>query len=338
MSCRICLPGPITIALILIIGTGVIDSQLSYIQNRDLGYTRDQVVTIKDTRWLGDGAWTFAAQARKLAGVSGVTVSGNRPDQKVTFRGFLTDRSGRVTSTALLEDWTIDADYLPTLGMKLTAGRNFSPQFPTDSGCILINGTAARVLGYAHPLGSSLYTFGSEALRIIGVVKDFNTGSLRDPVDPVVFRLARNGNAVTLRLSTQDIPGTLKALRSRYEALANGHPFVYSFLDDDFSKLYIADERTGRLFTVFSLLAILIAAKGMFGLVAAAAEQRTKEIGVRRVLGARMIHLVWLLVKDYGLAIGLALLIVGAKTWQTSRVPLAQTLRQEGGLGIRGFS
>ncbi|MDO6435614.1 ABC transporter permease [Flavitalea sp. BT771] len=300
-----------SVAMVLMIGTGVIYSQLSYIRRHDLGYTRQQVVTIKDTRTLGDQVWTFANEAKNLPGVVSATVSGSLPHQKVVYRGFFKDRSASVTSTALLGDWQIDADYLRTLDMKLVIGRNFSPQLPTDSACALINETAARVLGYAWPLGEKIYTGTDSAsgFRIIGVVKDFNTGSLRDPIDPVVFRLGRDGSAVTFRLSHLNMTGTLKAIRSRYEEVANGHPFIYSFLDEDFHRLYEADQRTGSLFTLFSGLAIIIAGLGMFGLVSAATEQRTKELGIRRILGARAADLALLLLKDYVPAIGLAIAI-----------------------------
>jgi putative ABC transport system permease protein len=191
---------------------------------------------------------------------------------------------------------------------------------PTDFGCALINETGARVLGYTDPLGKKIYTASdtdtSAGYRIIGVVRDFNVGSLRDPIDPMVFRLVDDGNAVLLRLSPGDIVGTLKSIRNAYKAVASGLPFVYSFLDDDFNRIYQADQRTASLFTVFSILAIIIAGLGMFALVAAAVEQRTKELGIRRVLGARLVHLGLLLVKDYGLAIGLAILIaLPAAAW-----------------------
>jgi putative ABC transport system permease protein len=312
-------------AMILIIGTAVIYTQLSYIRHRDPGYTREQVVTVKNTSSLGDGVWTFADEARKLPGVVKVAVSGSSLDQKVVFRGFFVDRSESESGTALLADWHIDANYLPTLNMKLIAGRNFSPLMPTDSNAAIINETAARVLGYTQPLGKKIYTAGSTSaaydstsgFRIIGVVKDFNVGSLRDPVDPVVFRLVGDGNIVLLRISPKNIAGTLTAIQNAYQSVANGQPFVYSFLDDDFNRLYLADQRTGNLFSVFSILAIFIAGMGMFGLVAAAAEQRTKELGIRRVLGARLNHLWLLLLKDYGLSLGVAILIalpVGAWT------------------------
>jgi putative ABC transport system permease protein len=218
-----------TIAMLLIIGTGVIDSQLSYIRHRDLGYDRQQVVTVKNIR--GSAAGIFSDEVKRLPGVVGATVSGFVPNQKVALRGFFKDHHASVTSTVLLADWQVDANYLSTLGMTLVAGRNFSSALSTDSEAVLINETAARALGYAAPLGQRLYTFDdtTSGYRIIGVVKDFNTASLHDPVDPVVFRLGGGGNGVSLRLVGANIAATLKSIQQRYEAVAGGQPFVYSF-------------------------------------------------------------------------------------------------------------
>ena len=300
-----------SVAMILIIGTGVIYSQLFYIQHSQPGYTREQVVTIKDTEPLGDRAWTFAQAAGQLSGVKNVTVSNALPYQKVVMRVFFEGRSVTGMAPVAMADWHVDVNFLPTLEMKLAMGRNFSSQLSTDSGCALINETAAHALGYAHPLGQRVYTGKDTAsgYTIIGVVKDFKNGSFRNPIDPIVFRLDRDALFVTFRLSPGNITGTLDAIRREYRSVTNGHPFVYAFLDDEFNRLYQADQRTGRVFTVFSLLALFIAGMGIFGLVAAATEQRTRELGIRRVLGARVIHLVLLLLRDYGLAIGLAILI-----------------------------
>jgi putative ABC transport system permease protein len=307
-----------SVAMVLIIGTAAIYSQLYFIRHEQLGYTREQVLTVKNTRFLDRQTQTFADEARRLPGVLNATVSGRLPDQKPAFRGFFTDQTATVKSMVFLEDWCIDPDYLPTLEMQLVTGRNFSPHMPTDSGCVLINETGARTLGYTNPIGETVYT-GPDPLtgyRIIGLVKDFNTGSLRDPIDPIVFRLAPDINAVSFRIAPDNIAATLAGIRRVFESMAKGHPFVYSFLDDDFNRLYQADQRTGNLFTTFSILAIFIACIGMFGLITAAAEQRTKELGVRRVLGARVIHLILLLSKDYAWAILLAVLIaVPAGYW-----------------------
>lgn len=295
------------IAMTLIIGTIVIHSQLSYIRHRDLGYTRAQVVTVKNTRSLGDKVWTFADAVGQLPGVMEATVSGSLPQQKVVYRAFFRDRSNTVTSTVFLGDYHIDDRYLSALGMRLAMGRNFSSQLPTDSRCVLINETAARVLGYADPIGRELYTFGdSVGLPIIGVVRDFNTGSLHNPVDPVVFELRRDGAAIIIRLSPGNVRGTLRKIERQFHEIANGYPFEYAFLDDDFDRVYHDDQRTGDLFSIFAGMAIAIAAIGMFGLVAAAAEQRTKELGIRRVLGARVADIAILLFKSYAFAIGLA--------------------------------
>lgn len=308
-----------SVAMLLMIGTGVIYSQLSYVRHRDLGYTRQQVLTVKNTGGLGDTVWTFGKEAGKLPGVVDVTVSSSLPNQKVVLRGFFKDQSQSVTSTMLLGDWKVDAEYVSTLDMKLVAGRNFSPVLSTDSGAVLINETAERALGYARPVGEKIYTAGSEVFRIIGVVKDFNTGSMRSPIDAVVLRLAKDGGAVSFRLSAENMERTIKLIQLEYERFAKGQPFVYSFLDEDFNRLYAADEQMGILFTVFSVLAIIIAGLGMFGLVTAAAEQRTKELGIRRVLGARTVHLAGLLLKEYGSVIIVSVLIaVPVGAWAMS--------------------
>jgi putative ABC transport system permease protein len=308
-----------SVAMILIIGTGVIYSQLFYIRHQSLGYNREQLVTIKNTFPMQDHVWTFADEAGRLPGVLNTTVSGFLPNQKVVFRAYFKDRSGREDKMALLGFWRIDTNYLHTLGMQLAAGRNF--QLSTDSASVLINETAARMLGYTHPLGERIYTMNDTAAsltdttagyRIVGIIKDFNSASLRDPIDPIVFQMLMKddgANGVTFRLAPGDFPATLRGIQHAYQPFAGGRPFVYTFLDDDFNRLYQADRRMGELFTIFAILAIIIAGLGMFGLVTATTEQRTKELGIRRVLGARAADLGLLLLKGYGLAIGLAVLI-----------------------------
>jgi putative ABC transport system permease protein len=316
------------IANILIIATLVMYSQLYFVRHRQLGYTRQQVLTVKNTRFLGNKLRSFVAEVKKLPGVVNATVSGNLPNTVSPPKGYFRDASGMVTSTVLMGDWRIDADYIPTMQMNLLEGRNFSPVMPTDSEAVLINETAARVLGFPHPLGKLIYTAGKPpaAHPIIGVVKDFNAASLRDPIDPIVFSLSDEDAAVAIRIDSKDIPLLLANIRRRYDAFAAraGEPFSYSFLDDDFYKLYQADERTSELLTVFSVLAILIACFGLFGLVSYAATRRTREIGIRKVLGARMAHVIFLLSQEFGRGVLLAVLIACPVAFWMAQVWLRQ--------------
>jgi putative ABC transport system permease protein len=234
-------------------------------------------------------------------------------------RGYFLDESARATQTIALGSWSINSHYIPLLGMSMVAGRNFSSTMQTDSSAILINETAAHLLGYPDPVGKYLYTGPSPvvAYRILGVVKDFNAGTLHDKIEPIVFHLRDDRRAVSFKISTADIPGLIAKIRDRYRSLgkAAGHPFVYSFMDDDFNKLYESDRRTGNLFMSFALFAIFIACLGLFGLVTYAAEQRTKEIGIRKVLGATVTHIVGLLSMDFLKLVTLAASIASPIAW-----------------------
>jgi putative ABC transport system permease protein len=316
------------VTIMLIIATLVIYSQLFYVRHRQLGYTREQVLTIKNTHFLGNKEQLFAEEVRKLPGVIDGTVSRNLPNAVSPPRGFFKDATGAVTSVVLMGDWRVDADFIPTLQMKMLEGRNFSPLMPTDSDAVLINETAARALGLVHPLGKMIYTGPNPvtAFPIIGVVRDFNAGSLRNPVEPIVFSLSRQGGMVSIRLRSNDIPALMANIRREYETFTGGtgEPFVYSFLDDDFNRLYQADERNSHLLTTFSLFAILIACIGLLGLVTYAAERRTKEIGIRKVLGARMAHVILLLSQDFGTGILLAIVIACPLAYWVSQLWLRE--------------
>jgi putative ABC transport system permease protein len=292
------------IAIALIVGTLVIYSQLNYIHSRDPGYNRDQVLTVFNTNALGNQARIFQEETEKLPGIIGSTMTGYLPnrvhDGSITY---YKDPSAKGNEAYLLQRWLIDARYIPLLDMTMASGRNFSSGMSSDSSGVLINETAARLLGYTDPVNKPLYR-GSEsgdAFHIIGVVKDFNGGTLHEKIQPIVFQLALDRYAVTFRIRTDNIPALTGAIRERYRSLdgSAGQPFVYSFMDDDFNKQYESDGRTGRIFISFSVFAIFIACLGLFGLVSYAAEVRTKEIGVRKVLGASVSQIVGLLSVDF---------------------------------------
>jgi putative ABC transport system permease protein len=304
------------VAILLIVGTLVIYSQLNYIHNKDLGYNREQVLTVQNTYSLGIHAKAFKDQVLRLPGIEAATMTKNLPNSKnYDLDGFSKDASLRANQMAIMEYWHIDADFIPTLGMEITKGRNFSSQYPTDSLCVLINETAVRLLGYNDPLNRTIYALGSNdtiAYRIIGVVKDFHEGSLHVKIGPMLFNLAEDRGAVTFRVHTNNIPGLIEQIKRKYHGIENfaGQPFVYSFMDDDFNRLYQSDQRTGKIFIYFAVFAIIIACLGLFGLITYSAEQRTKEIGIRKVLGATVSNILELLSKDF-LKLVLIAIIIG---------------------------
>jgi putative ABC transport system permease protein len=303
-------------AILLISATGIIYTQLQYMRHRDIGYNREEVLSVHATQFMGEGARIFQQQVEQLPGVVSGTMTGFLPNTlHPGTRGFLRDATGQTTATILMGDWLIDTGYITTLGMTIVAGRNFLPGLATDSSGVLINETAARLLGYPNPLGKLIYAGGP--YQILGVVRDFNAGSMHEKIEPIVFRLGRDPSAVSFRVHSANLPGLIRHIRSRYEALAGAaaQPFSYTFLDEDFNNLYAADQRTGNLILALTIMALLIACLGLLGLVTYAAERRGKEIGIRKVLGAGSRQVMLLLSADFLRWILLAFLIACPLAW-----------------------
>lgn len=294
------------ISIFLIVGTLVIYSQLNYIHKKDIGYNRDHVLIINNTDALGKQAKVFKDEVLKLSGVVDGTMTGYLPTS-----GWRSDSPLFPTSTTDVKDavssqiWRVDEDYIPTLGMKMAEGRNFSKDFPTDSSGIIINEAFAKLIGFKEALNKPLYymnDFPSKNLtkfHVIGVVKDFNFNSLHDAVTPLVLLLSNQNGNMAFRINTAHIDQLIASIEKTYKDIAPGQPFKYSFMDADFNKTYKAEQKMGRLSMTFSVLAILIACLGLFGLVTFAAEQRRKEIGIRKVLGASVANVTTMLSKDF---------------------------------------
>jgi putative ABC transport system permease protein len=310
-----------TTAIVLIIGTLIIYSQLNYIQNKKLGYDREQVIVLQNTASLWIHAKTFKNEVLQLPGIVAGTMTGVLPTSSDwNTNAFCKDATLNASQTIGLGIWPVDADFIPTLGIQMAEGRNFSAQMPTDSAAIIINETAARLIGYKDPLNKHLYQGDGRttaAFRIIGVVKDFNAGSLRHKIPPLAFRLSEQRNSIAFRIKTKNMPALIAQVEGKYHSIEkmSGQPFLYSFMDDDFNKLYQSEQHTGQLFIYFSFFAILIACLGLFGLVTYAAEQRTREIGIRKVLGASVIGIVSLLSKDFLKLVFIAVIIATPIAW-----------------------
>jgi len=313
------------ISITLIIGTLVIYNQLNYIRSRELGYNRDQVLVINNTYWLDQQLKTFRQEMLKISGVQNATIAGSLPvETAFNQNGWFKDPTLDAKQVAIMTDFHVDYNYVPTLGMKMAAGRNFSVDFPTDSVAVMINETAARLLGFKDPLNEKLYRpadynasggYSSKAFHIIGVVKDFNFSSMHDKVGPLVFEFNENWGRVAIRINSKNIPALIRQVENKWNSMAPGQPFDYTFLDADFNKSYQADQRTGKLFIAFAVFAILIACLGLFGLVTYAAEQRIKEIGIRKVLGANVSEIVTMISKDFVRLVLIAFVIAFPIAW-----------------------
>jgi putative ABC transport system permease protein len=310
------------ISIFLIVGTVVIYNQLGYIRTKELGFNRAHVLIIQNAYPLGDRAKAFTNELLRLRGVEGVTSTGFLPtaDWRNDNAYFLSPTLEPKTAISL-QNWAVDEQYIPVLGMKIAAGRNFSRDFPYDSSGLVINETAARMMGYADPINKNLYcltdlqTHHVETWHIVGVVKDFNFNSLRQMVSPLGFKLQTDRGRMALRINTANIPALVAHIEDKWKTMAPGQPFTYSFMDDDFNRIYRSEQRMGGISLSFSLLAIFIACLGLFGLTAYAAEQRTKEIGIRKVLGATVTNIIGLLSADFLRLVMLAALITFPFAW-----------------------
>jgi putative ABC transport system permease protein len=312
------------ISVFLIIGTLVIYNQLNFIQTKDLGYNRNQVLVIKNAFELNNQAKVFKQEIKQLPGVTNATMTGYLPTSgdrgtAIYFKDATLDQK----KSLFPQSWEVDADWVPTLDIKMASGRNFSKDIISDSSAVIINEAAAKFLGYKDALNKTLYKSqgGKQELantkkyQIIGVVKDFHFNSLHEKIEPVVIKLADNRGALSIRVNTTNLPSLLAQIKSKWATFSPGVQINYSFMDQDFDASYRAEQRIGTIFIVFTSLAIIIACLGLFGLAAYAAEQRTKEIGIRKVLGANVTVIVSMLSKDFIKLVVIAILIASPLAW-----------------------
>jgi len=310
------------ISIFLIIGTIVIYNQLKYIQSKDLGYDRDHVMIVNRVWTLGNKAKTFKQEIQQLAGVKSVTMTGFLPtsgynNNSSLFKDPVLDAKKAVQSAI----WNVDEDYVPTLGIKIKSGRNFSSKMKTDSTAIIINEAAEQLLAFSNPLNQNLYLpMDSKAsvmkpFHIIGVMKNFNFRSLRENVTPLILFDAEDTGSLSIRMSSSDIPALLAQVKNKWASMSPNLQFEYSFMDEDFDKNYRTEQRWGTIAIAFTSLAIVIACLGLFGLAAYAAEQRTKEIGIRKILGANMSTIVRMLSKDFIKLVLLAIILATPVAW-----------------------
>ncbi|HEX8024407.1 ABC transporter permease, partial [Mucilaginibacter sp.] len=310
-----------SISIFLIIGTIVIYNQLNYIQTKNLGYNRNQVLVINKAFELGSHVKSFKDEIRQLPGVVNATLTGYLPTGHMRSTSiFYKDASLDQKKALFPQSWNIDADYVGTLDMKIAAGRNFSQQMPTDSTGLVINETAVRFLGYKDPINKILYRNMDgnrdhmKPYHIVGVVKDFNFNSLRENVSPVVFLLGDDMGDMSVKVNTKNLPALIDQIKNKWQGMTQSQ-FSYSFMDQDFDANYRAEQRTGTISIIFTVLAISIACLGLFGLAAYAAEQRTKEIGIRKVLGASVSAIVNTLSKDFIKLVLISIAITTPVAW-----------------------
>ena len=307
-----------SISIFLIIGTLVIYNQLNYIHSKSLGFDRSQVLVIKNTNVLGNQADILKQEIRQLSGVVNTTMSSYTPtgDERLK-TGLFPDQTIDIKKDVLSEFWTVDEDYLKTMGIKLIAGRNFSKQMATDTAAIIVNEAFVQRFGQKDPLNKTVYrdSYGVQPYHIVGVVKDFHFESLRDKISPLVLIYAKDNGALSVRIHTANMAALLSQMQNKWKDLSPNQQFSYSFMDQDFDATYRSEQRVGTIFISFSTLAIVIACLGLFGLAAYAAEQRNKEIGIRKVLGASISGIVRMLSMDFIKLVFISIVVATPIAW-----------------------
>lgn len=309
-------------SVFLIVGTLIVFRQLKYIQQKDVGYDRGQLLIIKNIDKLDNHAEAFKASLLQVRGVEKTTVTGFLPvGYNRNANTFFTSPSLDIKDAIQLQSWRVDEDYLGTMGMQLLEGRNFSKEVAADTGSMILNESAAKFLGGQDILEKKLYGIEDEATKrlkvfhVIGIVKDFNFSSLREPIKPLAFTFGHDDGAMTVRIQGSDIVTTVSAIEDTWKSAAPGFPFEYSFMDADFDQLYKGERQSANLITWFASLSILISCLGLFGLATFMAEQRTKEVGIRKVMGASVPGITALLSRDFLKLVLVAVVIAIPVAW-----------------------
>ena len=319
------------ISIFLIVGTITVNRQLDFIQNKKIGFNKDQVLVVNDAYALRDKLQTFKDEVLNNSFIQNGTISGYLPvsgtwrsDNSFWPEGAQPTQDNMVG----LQSWNVDVDYMKTLGMKIKAGRDFSAEFPSDSSAVILNETAVQQFKLGEdPLGKKITTFSGnkpdgtpdpaqlKSWTVIGVVEDFHFESLKQNISALGLMLGKSQGTISFRFEAKNSQDIIRAVEKTWKALAPGQPFQYSVLDEDFGRMYASEQKLGKIFALFAGLAIVIACLGVFALTAFTAEQRTKEIGIRKVLGASVTGIMVLLSKEFGKLIVIAFVVAAPLAW-----------------------
>jgi len=315
-----------TISTVLIICTMIVFKQLLYNQSKDLGFNKENVLMIADADRLGKAEESFRQELHRLPEVAAASVSTSMPTKNLFTDYYVPESTGENVSTAdkniSLTSFIVDEDYVPTLKLKMVSGRNFSKNF-TDSASVILNEYAAAQLGWKDPIGKTLtYPGGNDVkFKVIGVVKDFNAQSLHNAMIPFALFYTTSKtydigtSYIAVRIKPGDYNKAINRIQTKWKSFMPDNPFEYSFLDQEFNALYSSDQTVGKVFSVFTFLSLTVACLGLLGLAMYTAERRTKEIGIRKVLGASVQSVVSMLSKDFLKLVLIASVIAFPLAW-----------------------
>lgn len=292
------------VSVVLFIGTFIVSDQLYYIQNKNLGFDKEQILVVQKTDDLGDKVRAFKQELLEYKDVKAVSNSNVLP-LKITNNSVFNYEGPKSQESFLLNMIMADYDFAEVYGLKIKTGRYFEKEKSLDSNSVVLNEKAIAQMNYADPIGKHLIQIGrrpeeNNNIPIVGVVEDFHYQPLHSKIQPLaIFPINFNGRFVSVKISAGSLPETITFIEQKWKKFAGAQAFEYTFFDEDFSKNYEAEQQTANIFTSFSFLSIMIACLGLLGLAAFITEQRTKEIGIRKVLGANIMGILILLCKEF---------------------------------------
>ena len=317
-----------TVSILLIVCALIVNKQMQFILNKNLGFNKDQVLIIEGTSTMEANRESFVNELKKLSYIHQVSTSSFLPVNNTNRDNRQWWKEGRRELDRSVDGqlWRVDDQYISTLEMNVLSGRNFSPAMATDSQAVVINQTMARKFGFENPIGQRITNGFDPTFHVIGVVEDFHFESVKGDILPLALVLEENGDFTLAKVDAHDMERTLLTISQIWETFMPQQAFRYSFLDDRYATMYEDVSRMRQLFTVFAVLAIFIACLGLFALSAYMAEQRRKEISIRKVLGATFSQVMTLLTTRFLKLVCISLLLA---------IPLGYLLMQE---WLAGFS
>jgi predicted permease len=303
-------------SVIFIIGFIVIKRQIDFIQNQNLGYNQNNVLVFKREGNFPEKSDAFIAELKNISGVENATaMMGNILDHSDVQAGF-SWRGKKADESYIFKSPRISFNTIETLGIGLLKGRSYSKSFNDDDSKIILNESALKKMGIENPVGK-LIKYGNGTAEIVGVVKDFQFGSLHQKIEPLIFRFRPEayGENVLVKIKTGSERNTMENVKKVYDKFHPKYPFEYSFLDADYQKLYVSEQRISTLSNFFAGLAILISCLGLFGLITFTVQNRQKEIGIRKVLGASVTGVTTMLSKDFLRLVIISIVIASPIAW-----------------------
>lgn len=304
-----------TTSIILIIGTFVIYKQMDFVLNTKLGFDKDQVIMVQGANTLGSRSKEFKNELKQLSEVENATsnnflpVAGTSRDNN----GYWKEGRNKIDKGVYGQHWSVDEDYISTLGMKLIEGRNFDEKLKSDTAAIIINQNMAKAMGFKNPVGERMGNW--IMYTVIGVVEDFHFEDMRQEIRPLCFTLDKGGDIVSIKVRSKNMAQTLESIHQVWNKFMPHQPFRYTFMNESYARMYDHVSRMGNILASFASLAILVACLGLFALSAFMVEQRSKEISIRLVMGASVKSIFRLLTQNFVKLILISFVIATPIAW-----------------------